>query len=663
MNLFSLLRQLMGFTFFVLVLSFSVFVPGWLILSWARLKLTVVEKIGLSAACGIVFLTLLGFVLGFLGLRSLILPLLIFLTFIFFVQRFFKPLLKFKIKSFEKLGLLAALMGGGVYSLVMVKSGLPCDSGLGFWGVHGHDGIWHLTLISEIASHFPPQNPGFAGFRLQNYHYFFDLFVAQLCRISHLNSLDLYFRFVPLVFGTTLALLVFLLASRLSRNWGVGLLAIFLTSATGSFGFIPPIFSLGSSNWETAFWGMQSPSAFLNPPFAFSLIVSLTAVFLVWLILVDGQKSKIIILVTGIIFGSLIEFKVYGGLIFLAALFITGFLQLLLGKEKTLLKIFLTAAITSFVIFIPTSVKATGFLIFEPWWFVRTMVVAPDRLNWVELELKRQTFAYFGNLKAVLIIESLAFFIFLLGNLGIRSLGFLALLGRLKGIKLFDLFLILLLLTSLLPPLLFLQKGTAWNTIQFFYYFIFFMSFLAAEAIFRIYEFLKVQPLKILFILIIVGFSLPTTLKTAWNFLAPTPTSFVSAGELEGLNFLKKTTPKEAVILTYPFQEGTQGLLSPILLSNQDSPYVSFFSQRQVFLEDQDAATILGYPVEERCNEEKEFFTTTDANLAGKFLAENNISYIYLGSEEKFNFPENTPFLEKVFDNEKVRIYQVSGKI
>lgn len=664
MDTFFFLKQFIGFIFFLFVLFFSVFIPGWLVLSWSKIKPTTLERILLSFAIGIVFLTLLGFILGFLGLRFLTLPILGFLTFIFFAKGFCQPLLKSKLKSFEKLGFLAALVGAGFFGLVMAKSGLPYDSGLGFWGVHGHDGIWHLTLISEIASHFPPQNPGFAGANLQNYHYFFDLFAAQIYTISRLSLLDLYFRFIPFVFGTLLSLLVFLLASRLSGDFRAGLLAIFLTSATGSLGFILPIFGLGSGNWETAFWGMQPPSAFLNPPFAFSLVVGTAAAFLLWLILVGGQKSNRGTLTAGLVFGSLVGFKVYAGLVFLAALLPVGLLQLVFRKTKTLLKISLTAVVTSLLAFLPTNVGATGFLIFEPWWFIRTMVVAPDRLNWVDLELKRQTFAHFGNLKAVLVIEALAFFIFLFGNLGVRSLGFLALLGKIKEGTFFDLFLILLLLASLLPPLLFLQKGVAWNTIQFFYYFTFFMSFLAAEAMSKIYKFLKRGFLQTPFVLVVIALSLPTTLKTAWDFLAPTPASFITSSELEGLNFLRENTPREAVVLTYPLEkEAQQNLAPPIPLAYYNAAYVSYFSQRRVFLEDLTAAEIQGYPLAKRLQEEKEFFTTQDAGFARKFLAENKLSYIYLVDEQKFSFSKDRRFLKKVFDNGKVRIYEFNGKI
>ena len=36
-----------------------------------------------------------------------------------------------------------------------------------------HDGFWHVSLIDQIKDKMPPEQPGFSGENLSNYHYFF----------------------------------------------------------------------------------------------------------------------------------------------------------------------------------------------------------------------------------------------------------------------------------------------------------------------------------------------------------------------------------------------------------------------------------------------------------------------------------------------------------
>lgn len=644
---------------FLFVLLFAVYVPGAVAVSFIKQKISALERLALALSLGIVIFTLLGFFLGFLGLRFLIIPVILVFNFCFFKNKLYKDLKRRP--KLEKSVALVIVVGAITQVALMLKSGLPFADGLAFWGVHGYDGIWHSALISELARNFPPQNPGFAGEALKNYHFLTDLFMAQIHQFSKVPILDLYFRFCPLFFTLLLNLLVYLFALRWSKKKEVGLLSVFFVSLAGSFGWILPFFGLGSNNWETAFWGIQTPSSFVNPPFGVSLVVILS--FFVLLDLYRQKKEKILGLLLVISVGSLVGFKVYGAAVFLLSLGLLGLWELLRRKDVSFLILFFLAGLLSLAIYLPFSRGSTGFLVFKPWWFIRTMIRAPDRVNWQRLELRWQTYEAYSDIFSLAIIGGVSFLIFLFGNLSARSVGFLVLPKMIKRGSVLDKLLLVSLPISFFPPIFFIQKAVPWNTIQFLYYFTFIFSFLAAWASFKILSFLKHKFLKVAFILILIGICLPSTIETLYWFNAPVPTTLLAAEEVEALSFLRKKSKKEDILLTYPYGELAIRHFPepPVPMTYYNSPYVSFFTGRRVYLEDQNAATILDYPLEERLAREQEFFQAEGVEKAKEFLVQEKIAYIYLVDAQDIKADKEALGLEKIFENEKVRIFK-AGK-
>ncbi len=647
-----------SFTFFAFI-----FVPGFFLLRRLKLKLTPLEKISLSLSLGIVFFTLISFIFSHLHLRYLVFPLFIFFL-IYFLLRY-----RFQKKEIRKIWQpkLMPSLTIGFASLIqfalMYKSGTPHQGGLAFWGVNGYDGIWHTSLISELSQHFPPQNPGFAGEALKNYHFLADLFMAQIHNFSRIPILELYFRFLPLLLTVLLNLLIFIFVRGWAKSRKIACWAVFFTSIAGSFGYLPQLIGHGSNNWETAFWGVQPASAFLNPPFALSLIILMTGLFLLYQM--PKKLNKSYFLIISLVFGSLIGFKVYAGLIVLTTLFLMGIWQLLRKRDKSMIIIFFSSLIFSLMVYLPAG-RATGdFMVFEPWWFIQTMVQAPDRLNWPSLELRRQTYVLINDFISLGFLQAFVFSIFLIGNLGIRFIGFPVFIKRIFKGNLVDRFLILTSLVAFVPPIFFVQKAVPWNSIQFVYYFIFLFSFFAALSFAWLLKKARFLFLKLIIILIFVLLALPSTLKTIYWFNAPTPTTLLEAGELEGLEFLRTHSQKGEIILTFPYNPYEQRKYKepPVPMTHYNSPYVSFFTGRRVFLEDQNAALILGYDLEGRLAQEKEFFTTENPLLARQFLINYQISYLYLVNNQDLAADKEEVGLKEIFDNQKVRIYQVNGKI
>ncbi len=357
--------------------------------------------------------------------------------------------------------------------------------------------------------------------------------------------------------------------------------------------------------------------------------------------------------------------KVYAGLIILATLLLIGIWQLIRKQDRSILLVFFISLIFSLLVYLPSSKATADFMVFEPWWFIRTMVQAPDRLNWPTLELRRQTYALIDDFISLFFLEAFVFMIFVMGNLGVRLIGFLSFGKRVFKGELIDRFLILACLVAFLPPIFFVQKAVPWNSIQFFYYFIFLFSFFAAFSFNWILEKARFLFLKLLIIILFVSLALPSTLRTIYWFNAPVPTTLLEAGELEALEFLRENSREGEIIFTYPFNPAIQKRYKepPVPMTYYNSPYVAFFTGQRVFLEDQNAATILGYNLEERLAQEEEFLMTENLLLAREFLNKNKISYLYLVNDQDLVVDKEELGLKEIFNNQKVRIYKFGGKI
>ena len=136
-------------------------------------------------------------------------------------------------------------------------------------------------------------------------------------------------------------------------------------------------------------------------------------------------------------------------------------------------------------------------------------------------------------------------------------------------------------------------------------------------------------------------------------------------GEIEALAFLKENSGEEDVILTYPFSDAVRRNFPepPVPMTYYNSPYVSFFTDRRAFLEDQNAANILGYPLEERLAQVKAFFQTEAVDEAREFLVKEGIDYLYLVEWQGVKADPEAIGLEEIFDNQKVKIFQVNDRI
>ncbi len=649
----------LDFLKFLVFVFFVIFIPGFVILKKVyKTEKEFIQQIFLSICTGVVWLALFSYIAGFLNLYFLVyfLPPL-FLLYFWRYQKNIKNLFVFEKSALVYLVII--LIGVAFQIIPTIRSGLVFDYGMGFWGPNSHDGLWHLSLAKELAKGLPAQNPIFSGEQLKNYHYLYDLLVAITAKIAKIEAVDLIFRFYPILLSLLLGFGVISLIKNLKvadkkyEFWTV-IFSLYFTYFAGSFGWIVTLLKEKIIAGESAFWANQAVSFNLNPPFGVSLVLILA----IFIILYDIKKKFSFgkIFVAAAFIGVLVGFKAYGALLIF---FLLGFFSLWEIAKKSFRFIFVTlfSSLIALVIYLPNFKFEQNFM-YSPFWLIHAMVDSPDRLGWFRLSLARMAAVERGEWLKFAAVEGFGFLIFLFGNLGIRFLGLFGLMNikRLKENFLRKLIFIFSLF-SILLPVVFIQAGTPWNTIQFIYYFLYLAAIFAGITTAWIFIKLPIA-FKFLFTLLIIIITPLNSLSTAKGYFYHLPHAFISSKELEALKFLEKK--EEGIILTYPYDSNLKFKIAepyPVLVYDTTA-YVSAISGKRVFLEDETQNQILGSDYKKRRVEAKEFFLNSE-NPDMDFLKRSKVKYIYLPKLFGLDIQEKKG-LEKAFENDGASIYMVN---
>lgn len=653
---------------FFLLLSFFIFyLPGRLILGkWAK-KLRDSEIVSLSLTLGIVFFVSLGVIVGVLKLRFLSLPILFFLAIVSIWRYRLDILSPWKKILTNKIFLLLVLLGILIQGLINFPSGFLYKEGILFWSSQGHDGLWHVALMEEIKHHFPPGNPLYPGQPMRNYHYASDILMGEFYRIlPFFSSLDLYFRFFPVIFSFLIGITTFSFAN---RKWGesVAYWSMFFAYFCGSFGYVYLIlkgrFPLGG---ETTFWASQNNTILGNPPHTIGIIL-MTSFFLAFYLWLKERKGFWLLIGFFLVFG-LSTFKVSTGATVIMGLFGCS-LIFFLRERKFLFPIYsVFLALTNFLLLKVVSPAAESFLLFEPLWFPRTMmVVRLDSLDW---ELRRQHYMWVDTWKSwlrVIQLETQALLIFIIGNTGMRMIGFWAAIKQLFKRKenLIDIFLISAMTGSLLVPIFFVQSGITYNLIQFMQIYFHILGFYAALSVVQLLKKINKSYLKIIIAVFIIILAIPTAVGSIFDFYGPGrfPLAKVTNQELEALDWLKDNSDPEDLVLTKPFDGDAKYRYQkqPWPISAwYSTPYVFVFSDRYVFLSGEEQLNITRYDIDKDLSRAKKFFAQEDLVFNRNFLKESKIDFIYLRKDEidrPVDKEENN--IVQIYSNEEVVIYGV----
>lgn len=668
----TLLETLGLLVLFLFASVFLFYVPGFSLASRIARKLRNDEKVVLSYGIGLVLFLLAGIVLGLAGVRFLLVPVLIGAN-LLVLKRFGKKLiapLPALARQKKLIGLLLA--GVLVQGFINFPSGFRYPSGDYYWSAQGHDGLWHVAVIEALQQKFPPDNLMFAGKTLYNYHYFGDIIMAETGRILPVfSNFDLYFRLFSFLLSALMGLAAYSFLTTWSGKKSVGVWGIFFTYFAGSLGWIVEL-AKGRHPFggEATFWLSQTNSIIGNPPHAFCYFF--LPVFFLALHYYLKKKSTESLAAAFLLGGFLVGFKVSAGAVLLCGLTAAIGFDWLFHRKLDLLPLTGLIGLSSLVIFRLIAHEGESFLMFHPWWFIRTTIVDPNRVGWMDLELRRQFYLDRGGWRSYVRIaqfEGLALIIFLFGNLGTRAIGFLHLsrdfLTKRVLRKPLEATLFFTMLAGFTIPLLFLQRGVVYNLIQFAQYFLLIFTFWAAVSTDAVFRSIRKKSSKVVFLIILVAVSVPTVIGNLVEFYGKNPLVVVSPAEIEALNFIKTNYPPSRIILTRPFNPYSHGLYDhqpwPIY-AWVSTGYVSAYTGRPTYLADEGQMVIMDLKPENRLAAAARFFNPATAAEEKRLLLEReNISLVYLHRDEVpegFDQQANNFGLKNVFENDDAAVYE-----
>lgn len=668
-----LILQTLILSFIFIILSFLVFYSlGFWIIGKCRIDLAEQDKIALSFALGVVLFVLLAAFFGLTNTRILMLPVLIISDIVLILKFKEKLLIPFKIFIKYKFLLFLIIVGIFIQGMINIPSGYLYQNGLDFWSSQGHDGLWHVASMEEIAKTFPPQNPGFAGEALYNYHYLVDVLMGEFLRIfPFFTSLDLYFRYFPILFSFMIGMSVFAFITKWQNNHKIGYLGLFFIYLVGSFGYIPNYLrGSGFFGGETIFWAAQQNTILGNPPHAISH--ALFPAFLLCILYFFKYRNKYFFILTFLLGCILAGFKVSGGLVLLVGVGGAGLVDLIFNRRFSTLILAGVLGLSNYITLQSMTRGAGSFLMFLPWWFVRTTIV--DRLGWMDLEFQRQHYlaqhTWHAYLRVVQ-VEAIAFFVFIFGNMGMRILGFFEIIRRFiferkDAIKNpIDILLLTAMFTGFIIPMLFVQKGLIYNNIQFMQYFLLIAGFYGAITVYKLLIFARKKTIQVIIMAIIFIFASPTVIGNLTEFYGSgrNPLAYVSNSELQALKYLKENSKSSDVILNVPFNKYLADKFRdqprPIY-AWYDTPYISALTSRRSYLASEHV-TLLEYPDTKLRQENMvKFFKQEDFSWNKQFLKDANIKFIYINKPEiEFPFDASLNNLALFYENDEVLIYKV----
>lgn len=657
------MNSLLAFFIFIPVCFFAFTSPGIYILNLSKFKFTQTENIIFGTVVGFVVFTIISYLLLLLNISILILPTYLLLN-IYSFKKLIAVLKNLETNSKKKLIIFSFVFGLGILGQLAIisPSGITDRGGnILFWSSHAHDGTWHMALMESIKQGWPFKNPALAGEQLINYHYFSDIAPAIFSKYLPLTNLDIYFRLFPFIYTILLGSTAYLLVKKITGNFAASIWATFFTYFAGSFGFVVTYLKNRSLGGESLFWATQVQSSSGNSPQIISDILVLTCLYFAYLLF--QKKNKVFYLIIGMIMGILVMFKVYGAIVLLTATSLVGIRQLIRDRSIYILSLsFMGFGLAAFLYY-PNIQVSSSFLIFEPWWFIRTMIVEPSRLDWLDLEYRRQTYIYENNLKRVIYLESIGFLIFFFGNLGMRFLGLWDLVKvSIKSLKdNFYLLFALIILISLVFPLLFLQKGVAPNTSQFLQYFLLLFGLLAGISTSKFLKALRLTPSKIVAASLIILFSIPTQVGLLFEFYNRGAYAMISKDEVTALDWIKNNIGNDAIILNPPYDpELNLRDKIPHVWDWSDTAYVSALTGRTTYFEDQEQVDIMGYDWGGRAETKKIIFKTADVDVFSQKLKNSRSNILYFPKILKPKIDPSLAGLKRIFENNEVEIWKIS---
>ena len=526
------------------------------------------------------------------------------------------------------------------FALLIGTSGTLYKDGMRFYQANAYDSVAQLSMVEELSKNPPHEFPFYSGLSFRGYYVGSFYWRALIQKISGLNSVDLFFRYCPLILFPLIIMMVFVSIKKITGSKHVALLATFLIFLMSDLSWVFPIVDrlLPFKGIDTVnFSGSLLRWIMFNPPFAHGVLVFFTGCYF----LKHSSEEKdsqgpswIPMFLAGMLLGSLFEYKAFIWATVFPALFLVSIKEYFFERKTRLLKITLIAGIFSVISFFRVSSSGT--------------------LSLFRFSLGHRTLSLF----------------FLIGVLGIKIIGFQKIYQSLKKWKTREtihLFLIIAMtLSFILTNILVFESDYSGATYNFFAIFLLCISLFAAESLIDFTKNAKFLLKKAIFLIIfVIGIG-----STAFSFLAYFPEyskyKVVSRDSLAAMDYIKKNSQENAVVLhstdtRYWISAKTHKKIRPDT-EGRDS-FVSALTARRAVLDCSwhMAMGAFSPEVNRRKNEVRLFFRTKNRKQAKDILNKYNVSYVLVDHGKDLNF-ETREILKKVFDNKKASVYEVVQK-
>lgn len=637
------LTDLLSFVSFQILIVYPL---GLLVLKFLRIRLWWAQQLIFSLSLGIVILTLLTLCVGYTNYYYL-LPWIVLIPFIFlFFQLKSFSFGRFSIKKlFSRSNMLvisAIVVCVLVQSLIVFPNGVKSDGSLNIKGVFTEDAMWHVAIINNLSKSIPPQNPVFAGEKLNNYNYFSDIYISAIQKFTNIETLVLYFKLIGPFLAFLCAATLYFLLREFVQNKLICSLGILLITLSSTYYYVFLLFKSGLN--PSSLFGNDYVSRMVNYQLSFSYIIISTFLFL--LLSYKKINSLRFSLVAAFLIGSGIGFKSYGAILMIGALFIVGIYKTF-KKDFSYIKIAFLSSIFTFILtflFLKSSQAAEAVFAFNPLWLIRNIFSDTLRLNspaWVaQKDWYYQNNNYIGV--AFLYLKGAAIFLF--AQFGLKLLGFLSILNTKESRKKeVIILLVAIAFMGIIMPLTFTQVGVKWNTIQFIWYSSFGLGILFILFISDLEKKIGLNLVVLIMIIAWISF-LPGIYHYSKFYLS-------NIGNLTTYNFVGTQE-------SYQAAKFLSGQPDGILLMDSkysQTPFIIAISGKNAYFADESILSNLLINWNDRNLELVKYFDNSATEDYQKdFVQKKNISYIFT-AKNRFQAKE---YLEDIFNNDEISIYK-----
>jgi len=509
--------------------------------------------------------------------------------------------------------------------------------------VNGTDGIYHLSLISNLQYIFPPQHPGLAGEALHGYNFFYDFLVAKFAIFFHFEPSDLYFRFFSFLIAFLYGLSGWALSNTLKWSEKKQIALLFILYWTQDLAYIiPSLFHLqyGSGIVETI-------ANIVDP----SVLLSFSLVCVGYILFFTKNKKENWLLI--LIFAVLPLLKIYTALLFFLACGIITLQKAVSKKQFTSLIIFLLGVCMAAVLYLPVNFSS-GQLIFAPLLFYTHFLQSISANDHLQIWNKILVYQQHNNILHITYYYILILLLLFLPSLGIRLI--LLLKSKLLLQKSFysseHMFWIIMIVIGFLIPSFFIQSIAVFVIIQFFWLAYLFLLLPTAYVLGDIYE-RSVKLARPVIIILVLLLSVPQTVMLLQGYTehpVPLPNDFVSVAR-----DVKNVVPANSSYVALDIYPN----------STEQLPITTALTQRQAFYEPEwlefAHTTALVQERQEIQKQIKKDLASCDMTLQTEKLVQvmQEIHTYYIFASSNHACLNNTRIVKLLYKKGKYGIYKV----